>query len=380
MASSTEAEAAPIKVGLIADETGPLSFVGVANANVARMVIDDLNAEGGLLGRPLILVLEDGATDDEVAAAKAAKLVGRDQVDVVFGGIYSSTRQAIKGPVVVEGKTLYIYPEQYEGQESDPLIFCTGPVPAQQVDPLIPWLMRETGAKTFYLPSADYIWPHVLNARVKEVVAANGGSIVGEEYFPLDHTDYRETVAKITASGADAVFNTIVPPGVTPFFAELYESGFTRRGGQLICTYFDENFLNMVPAAHVEGLYGCLDYYQAVSDPFSRELLDRYDTLYPGDAKFTGGSACSGLYRGLRLWAAAVTEAGSLDRDDVIAALDHARIDESPGGPAAMAPGQHHLRLNMYIAQARDGRFEIVQDLGAIDPQEQLVATAVLAG
>ena len=93
------------------------------------------------------------------------------------------------------------------------MIFCTGPVPAQQVDPLIPWLMRETGAKTFYLPSADYIWPHVLNERVKEAVAANGGSIVGEEYFPLDHTDYRETVERITASGADVVFNTIVPPG-----------------------------------------------------------------------------------------------------------------------------------------------------------------------
>ena len=115
----------------------------------------------------------------------------RTSVDVLFGGIYSSTRQAIKGPAVVEGKTLYIYPEQYEGQESDPLIFCTGPVPAQQVDPFIPWLMRETGARTFYLPSADYIWPHVMNARVREVVTANGGAIVGEEYFPLDHMDYR---------------------------------------------------------------------------------------------------------------------------------------------------------------------------------------------
>jgi len=370
----------PIKVGVIADQTGPLSFIGLANANVARMVIDDLNAEGGLLGRPVVLVLEDSATDDDVAAAKAAKLVGRDQVDVVFGGIYSSTRQAIKGPVVVEGKTLYIYPEQYEGQESDPLIFCTGPVPAQQVDPLIPWLMRETGAKTFYLPSADYIWPHVLNRRVTEVVAANGGSIVGEEYFPLDHTDYRETVARITASGADAVFNTIVPPGLTPFFEELYDSGFSARGGQLVCTYFDENFLNMVPAAHVEGLYGCLDYYQAVADPFSRELLERYDALYPGDTKFTGGSACSGLYRGLRLWAAAVTEAGSLAQEDVVAALDHAQIDDSPGGPAAMVPGQHHLRLNMYIAQARSGRFEIVENLGAIDPEEALVGTPALAG
>ena len=155
----------------------------------------------------------------------------------------------------------------------------------------------------------------MLNERVREVVTANGGSIVGEEYFPLDHMDYAATVERITASGADVVFNTIVPPGVSPFFEELYDSGFTRRGGQLVCTYFDENFLNMVPAAHVEGLYSCLDYYQAVSDPFSQKLLAQYDALYPGDAKFTGGSGCSGLYRGLRLWAAAVAEAGSLAQD-----------------------------------------------------------------
>ena len=379
MADSTPgAGADPIKVGVIADQTGPLSFVGLANANVARMVIGDINAKGGLLGRHLELYLEDSATDDAVAAAKATKLVERDRVDVIFGGIYSSTRQAIKGPAVVEGKTLYIYPEQYEGQESDPLIFCTGPVPAQQVDPFIPWLMRETGAKTFYLPSADYIWPHVLNARVREVVTANGGAIVGEEYFPLDHADYRATVERITSSGAEVVFNTIVPPGLTPFFEELYESGFTSRGGHLVCTYFDENFLNMVPATHMEGLYSCLDYYQAVSDPFSRKLLAQYETLYPGDAKFTGGSACSGLYRGLRLWAAAVTEAGSLMQEDVIAALDHAEIAEGPGGPAAMVPGQHHVRMNMYIAQARSGSFEIVENLGAIDPQERLVGTPVL--
>jgi urea transport system substrate-binding protein len=380
MAAATGSAREPIKVGLIADLTGPLSFVGTANANVARMVVGDLNAGGGLLGRRLELHVEDSATDDDVAAAVAAKLVEEDQVDVVFGGIYSSTRQAIKQPVVSEGETLYVYPEQYEGQESDPLVFCTGPVPAQQVDPFIPWLMRRTGAKTFYLPSADYIWPHFLNARVREVVTANGGTIVGEEYYPLDHTDYRATVERITTSGADAVFNTIVPPGVTSFFEQLHDSGFTGRGGRLICTYFDENFLNMVPAAHVEGLFGCLDYYQAVGDPFSQKLLARYDALYPGEAKFTGGSACSGLYRGLRLWAAAVTEAGSLEQEAVIAALDHAQIAEGPGGPAAMAPGQHHARMSMYIAQARDGRFEIVENLGAIDPQERLVDTRVLSG
>ena len=380
MTTSPIPAAEPIKVGVIADLTGPLSFVGLANANVARLVLGDIDAAGGLLGRRLELCLEDSATDDAVAAEKARKLVQHDQVDVVVGGIYSSTRQAIKGPAVVDGETLYIYPEQYEGQESDPLIFCTGPVPAQQVDPFIPWLMERTGARSFYLPSADYIWPHVLNARVREVVTANGGTIAGEEYHPLDHTDYEWTVERIVSSGADAVFNTIVPPGVTPFFEQLYDSGFTRRGGQLICTYFDENFLNMVPAAHVEGLYGCLDYYQAVDDPFSQRLLAQYDALYPGDAKFTGGSACSGLYRGLRLWAGAVSEAGSLSQEDVIAALDHAQIGEGPGGSAAMVPGQHHARMNMYIAQARGGRFEIVENLGSIDPKERLVDAQVLTG
>jgi ABC-type branched-subunit amino acid transport system substrate-binding protein len=369
MAESTTSGRA-IKVGVIADQTGPLSFIGIANANVARMVIGDINAKGGLLGRQIDLCLEDSATTDAVAEAKAEKLVQQDRVDVIFGGIYSSTRQAIKGPAVVKGKTLYIYPEQYEGQECDPLIFCTGPVPAQQVEPFIPWLMQHTGAKKFYLPSADYIWPHTMNKKVGQVVTANGGAIVGEEYFPLDHADYRKTVDAIASSGAEVVFNTIVPPGVTPFLEQLYNSGFAKRGGHLVCTYFDENFLNMVPAAHVEGLYSCLDYYQSVSDPFSKKLLNQYDTLYPGHSKFTAGSACSGLYRGLRLWAAAVKEAGSLRQEDVLKALDHAKIADGPGGSAEMVPGQHHVRMNMYIAKAKNGSFEIVKSLGAIDPKE----------
>src|SRR4051795_1053868 len=128
------------RVGLITDQTGPLSFMGIANANVARMVIDDINATGGVLGRPVELFIEDSATDDEVAEARAAKLVERVGVDVVVGGIYSSTRQAIKRPVVDEAETLYLYPEQYEGQECHPLIFCHGPVPAQQDAAVLPRL------------------------------------------------------------------------------------------------------------------------------------------------------------------------------------------------------------------------------------------------
>jgi urea transport system substrate-binding protein len=366
----------PIKVGVITDQTGALSFMGVANANVARMVVDDINAAGGLLGREVDLYLEDSATDDGAAEAAATKLVQQDRVDVIFGGIFSSTRQAIKGPAVVDGKTLYIYPEQYEGQECDPLIFCTGPVPAQQVEPLLPWLMQQTGAETFYLPSADYIWPHTMNEKVRQVVTANGGAILGEEYFPLNHADYGEIIERIISSEAEVVFNTIVPPGMTPFLEQLYDAGFAKRGGHVVCTYFDENCLNMVPAAHAEGVYSCLDYYQDINDPFSTELLRRYDKLFPGSAKFTAGGACSGLYRGLRLWQAAVTAAGSLEQDEVIAELDHAMIAEGPGGPAEIVPGQHHVRMNMYIAQVNHGVIKVVENLGVIDPNENEVLVA----
>jgi branched-chain amino acid transport system substrate-binding protein len=360
----------PIKVGVITDQTGALSFAGIANANVAKMVVDDINAKGGLLGRLIDLYVEDSATTDSVAEAKAKKLVQQDQVDVIFGGIYSSTRQAIKGPAVVEGKKLYIYPEQYEGEECHPLLFCTGPVPAQQVESMIPWLIQKTGAKKFYCPSADYVWPRTMNRKLREVAVAGGGSIVGEEYFPLEHTDYKATVDNIMSSGAQVVFNTTVPPGVGPFLEQLYDSGFTERGGHLVCTYFEENFLSFFPAEQVEGLYSCLDYYQNVSDPFSKELLSQYDQLYPGSAQFTAGSAATGMYRGLKLWEAAVKEAGSLNQEDVIQALDHAKIPQGPGGPAEMVPGQHHVRMNMYIAQAKNGTFEIVENLGVMDPKE----------
>ncbi|TPI67205.1 ABC transporter substrate-binding protein [Mesorhizobium sp. B3-1-3] len=363
----------PIKIGLIAEITGPLSFMGIANANLTTMLVDDINSKGGLLGRPVELVVEDGETVESVAKAKAAKLVDVDKVDVVVGGIYSSTRLAIKSEAVTRGGTLYIYTEQYEGQENDPLIFCTGPVPAQQVEPLIPWLMNSTGAKRFYLPSADYIWPHLLNKAASRAVRANGGEIVGEEYFPLDTIDFRGTVQQIMASGTDVVFNTIVPPGLTPFLEELHKAGFGRRGGRIVCTYFDENFFNLVPPDQIEGLYSCLDYYQELDEPFGRALLRRYSERFPGGATLTAGSGCTGHFRAISMWEAAVKEAGSVERDAVIQALDHARIAEGPGGAAEMVPGQHHVRMNMYIAQAQGGQFRVVKNLGPIDPNERVV-------
>ena len=135
--------------------------------------------------------------------------------------------------------------------------------------------------ESYYLPSADYIWPRVMNERVRQLVTANGGNIVGEDYYPLDHMEYGETVREDHVQRRGGGVQHHRSPGVVPFFAQLHDAGFQNRGGQLICTYFDENLLGLLPAPHVEGLYGCLDYYQNVNDPFSKTLLNAYDKRYP---------------------------------------------------------------------------------------------------
>jgi len=360
----------PIKVGIATDLTGPIGFAGKANANVASMVASDINAKGGVLGRSLQLFIEDTASNESVAVNNVRKLIQRDRVDVVFGGITSSMRNAIKDVIVTRGKTLYIYPQLYEGQECTPYIFCTGPTPAQQCDEFIPWLIKN-GGKRFALPSANYVWPKLLNQYARKVIQANGGEGVFEEYYPLDQVEYSATVNKIMTNNVNVVFNTVIPPGVGPFIKQLYEAGFTKRGGRLSCVYYDENTLNINAAHEFEGLASCLDYFRAIKDPFSAKLQADYDKLYPGTVLFTAGSAATGMYRGLKLWESAVNKAKKVDRDTVAAAFDRARIEEGPGGAAEMVPGKRHCKMNMYIAVAKNGNYEVVsQSKGLVDPKE----------
>ena len=360
----------PIKVGIATDLTGPIGWAGIPNSQVAKMAIDEINAGGGLLGRPLQMILEDTETNESHAVNKVRKLTQSDKVDVVFGGITSSMRNAIKDTIVNRGKTLYLYPQLYEGKECTPNLFCTGPTPAQQCDTFIPWLMKN-GGKKFYLPSADYVWPHTLNAYARNVIEKNGGEVVGEEYFPVDHNEYSATVQKIMSSGVNVIFNTTIPPGVAAFFKQLYEAGFQKKGGRLACVYYDENALGITPAHEIEGLASCLDYFKAVNDPFGNALQANYAKLYGDKYLFTAGSGATGMYRAIKLWEAAVTEAKSVKREDVAKALDHAKIANGPGGASEVVPGTRHCKMNMYIAVAKDGKYEIQEKSnGAVMPGE----------
>ena len=368
--------AGPIKMGIATDITGPIAGAGNADWQVAQFTVEQINKDGGILGQPIELYLEDTASDPKIAVGNVRRLIQERRVDVVLGGITSAMRQAIKDPIVNRGRTLYIYPQLYEGQECTKHLFCTGPTPAQQCDRLIPYLIKTVGKKRFAMPSANYVWPQLLNKYARNVIEANGGEVVFEEYYPLDQAEYSATISKIKEGKVDCVFNTVIPPGLLPFVKQLYESGFQKNGGVLTCVYFDENILNFLPAPEIDGSLSCLDYFQAVDDPFSKKLTDAYSKRFP-DTKylFTAGSAATGMYRGIKFYEAAVKETkGDLHRDAVSAAMDHGMLTEGPGGGAEMVPGHWHCKMNMYIAVCKavadKASFEIVDKAIMVDPRE----------
>ena len=363
--------AGPIKMGIATDITGAIAPSGNANWQTAQFAVKQINDAGGILGRPIELFLEDTASDPGTAVGNVRRLIQQAQVDVVLGGITSAMREAIKNPIVRRGKTLYLYPQLYEGQECTEHLYCTGPTPFQQCGELLPYLIKEKGHKRFALPSANYIWPQLLNKWARRVIEENGAEVVMEEYFPLDQLEYSATVAKILSEGVDHVFNTVIPPGLQAFTKQLYEAGYYDKG-TLSCVYYDENSVNYVAPRELEGVYSCVDMFHTVQDPFTQQLIADYNKMWPKTPYlFTAGTAATGMYRGVKFYEQAVIATnGDLSRDATSAAIDKAKTDQGPGGPARMVPGTGHCEMNMYIAQSKGGVWNIIKTDKAVDPKE----------
>ncbi|WP_340107353.1 substrate-binding protein [Pikeienuella sp. HZG-20] len=363
--------ASPIKIGIATDVTGALAPSGNSCWQTAQLAVKRINDAGGILGRPVELHLEDTASDNGVAVSNARRLVQQSQVDVVLGGILSSTREALINPIARRGKTLYIYPQLYEGGECTKNVFCTGPTPAQQAEPILRYLIEEQGSKRFALPAANYIWPQVLNKFARKVIEDLGAEVVMEDYFPIDQLEYSAVVAKINSEKVDHVFNTTIPPGLQGFTKQLYESGYYDHGG-FSTVYFDENSVNFVPQRELENVYSCLDMFQTVDDPFTQQMLADYREMFPDTLyKLTAGSTSTGTYRGIKFYEQAVIATnGDLSLEAVSEAMQNAEIKEGPGGPARMVPGTGHAEMNMYIAQSKGGVWNIISQNTGVAPQE----------
>ncbi|RXZ83881.1 urea ABC transporter substrate-binding protein [Paenibacillaceae bacterium] len=349
-----------IKVGVLHSLSGTMAISEVSVKDAEMMAIEEINASGGVLGKQLEPVVEDGASDWPTFAEKARKLLSENKVATVFGGWTSSSRKAML-PVFEELNGLLWYPVQYEGLEQSPNIFYTGATTNQQIIPAVTWLLENRGKK-FYLLGSDYVFPRTANKIIKEQLAAEGGELVGEEYTSLGHTDYSTIITKIKEAKPDIVFNTMNGDSNVAFFKQLKDAGITAQDLTTLSVSVAEEEVRGIGADVLAGHLAAWNYYQSTDTPANKTFVDNYKKKY-GQDRVTADPMEAG-YDAVYLWAAAVEKAGSTDVDKVKEAAKELEWD-APGGKVKIEGETQHLYKTVRIGEVQsDGQFKELWNSG----------------
>jgi urea transport system substrate-binding protein len=351
----TTPEAESVKVGVIQSLSGTMSISEVAVKNSEILAIEEINKAGGVLGKTLVPIVEDGESKPEVFATKVDKLLNNDKVKVVFGGWTSSSRKAMK-PVVEGAKGLLFYPVQYEGLEVSPNIFYTGATTNQQIIPGLDYL-KEKGLTRIYLVGSDYVFPRTANKEIKAYAAANGLEVLGEDYVPLTSgADAQSLVQKVLDAKPQAVFNTLNGDANVAFFKELKAKGNTPEQIQTISVSIAEEETAGVGIDNLVGHLVAWNYYQTTDLPKNKEFVAAYQAKYGADAH-TDDPIEAG-YNSVYIWKAAVEKAGTFDVPAVIKAAGGLVLD-TPEGTLTVHPTNHHVY--------KTARIGMVNSAGLID-------------
>jgi urea transport system substrate-binding protein len=335
-----------------------ISEVSVKDAEL--LAIEQINAKGGVLGKQIVPVIEDGASDWPTFAEKAAKLLDVDKVATVFGCWTSVSRKTVL-PVFESKNGLLWYPVQYEGLEASPNIFYTGATTNQQIIPAVEYLLKE-GKKKFYLLGSDYVFPRTSNTIIKAQLKASGLEPVGEEYTPLGHTEYSTVISKITSSGADVVFNTLNGDSNVAFFKQLKDAGITAETLPTLSVSVAEEEIRAIGADYLLGHLAAWNYFQTTDVPQNKPFVDAYKAKYGAD-RVTADPIEAG-YIEVYLWAAAVEKAGSTDVAAVKAAAKGITFEAPEGLVTIDGENQHVYKTARIGKVGADGMFEEVWNSG----------------
>jgi len=348
------AEEDTIKVGILHSLSGTMAISEVYVKDAEMMAIEEINAAGGVLGKQIEVVLEDGASDWPTFAEKARKLLQQDEVATVFGGWTSASRKAML-PVFEELNGLLWYPVQYEGLESSPNIFYTGATTNQQIVPAVEWLLENRGTK-FFLLGSDYVFPRTANKIIKAQLEASGGETVAEEYTPLGHTDYSTVISKIKEAKPDVVFNTLNGDSNVAFFKQLKDAGITAADLTTLSVSVAEEEIRGIGTDVLEGHLAAWNYYQTTETPENEKFVAAYKAAY-GDDRVTADPIEAG-YIAVYLWAAAVEKAGTTDVDKVREAAAGIEFD-APEGKVTIDGETQHIYKKVLIGEVQgDGMFK----------------------
>jgi urea transport system substrate-binding protein len=379
-AAAAAAEAETIKVGILHSLSGTMSISEVSVKDATLMAIEEINAAGGIMGKMLEPVIEDGASDWPTFAEKARKLIQQDEVAVVFGCWTSASRKAVL-PVFEELNGLLFYPVQYEGLESSPNIFYTGAEPTQQIIPGVEFLINELGAQSIYLLGSDYVFPRTANLIIKAQLEDAGVALAGEEYVPLGGTEFSTIISKIQEAQPAAIFNTLNGDSNVAFFKQFKDAGFTAESMPVISVSVAEEEVRGIGAENVAGHYTAWNYYQTTDTPENTAFVAAYKAAY-GEDRVTADPIEAG-YFGVYAWKALVEAAGSTDVEAVTAAADANEIEiAAPGGPIKVDGETQHMYKTVRIGQiTEDGLIqEVFASDGPVKPDPFLKAIPWAAG
>jgi urea transport system substrate-binding protein len=298
-----------IKVGDLHSLSGTMAISEVAVKNAELLAIDEVNAAGGVLGKQLQVVTQDGASDWPTFAEKAKQLITVDKVATVFGGWTSASRKAML-PVFEQYKGLLWYPVQYEGLESSPNIYYTGATTNQQIIPGLDYLKAQGKTKLFLLGS-DYVFPRTANKEIKAYAAANGMTIVDEQYTPLGSTEFGTLVNKIAADKPDAVFNTLNGDSNVAFFKQLKGAGITPQQMPVLSVSIAEQEVAGIGVQNIVGQLTAWNYYQTTNTPENAKFVAAYKAKYGTNQ--TVDDPMEAGYTAVHLWAMAANKAQTTD-------------------------------------------------------------------
>jgi len=347
-----------IKVGILHSLSGTMAISETAVVEAELLAIKEINRNGGVLGKQIEAIIEDGASDWLTFRDKARKLIDKDQVVTVFGCWTSASRQAVL-PVFEAKNHMLWYPVQYEGQECSRNIFYTGATPNQQIEPAVKWLLQNKGDE-FFLVGSDYIFPRTANLIIKQQLDALGGKTVGENYLPLGNIGVGSIISKIqeTLPHGGIIFNSLNGDSNVAFFKQIHAAGLGADKYPVMSVSIAEEEVRQMGVEYLRGHYAAWNYFQTVETPENIKFVDSFKAEYGADR--VTNDPMESAYFMVYLWKQAVEKAGSEMDLEAIRVSAIGQQFNAPHGMVTMHPN-HHISKTVRIGQVRDdGLFDIV--------------------
>ena len=357
--------AEPIKVGLMEDISGDLAFMGLPKLHGAQLATEEINKAGGILGRPIELIHLDPQGDNARYQEFTRRLLNRDKVDVLIGGITSASREAVR-PIVNRTQTPYFYTNQYEGGVCDANMISTGAVPEQQFSTLIPYMVEKYGKKV-YVVAADYNFGQISAEWNRSLLKDLGGQVVGEEFIPLGVSQFAQTIQNIQKAKPDWLLMLNVGAAQDSFFEQAQAAKLNLPMGSSIKVMLGFEHKRFAPPA-LNQMNATANWFEEVDTPEADAFKKKWRTKFPNETYINdmGYNA----YVTMFLYKNIVEAAKSTKLADMrkVIATGNACVD-APEGRICVDPKSQHVSHRMRLISVDEKHnVKVVKDYGTVQP------------